>query len=358
MRRALVFGVAAVVLVSGCGNDVHFFGQSGSDLWAQAPNNEVDILFMVDNSASMGEEQQALADGFDDFIGNMESTGTDFHLGLISSDLDPETGGGGKLIGEPTFLTNATPDYSAEFKARALIGTLGDDFERGLGAVDVALSPALQAGYNAGFLRSEAQLLIVFVSDEEDCSDNYALLGQDPKNCYSQRDALVPVETYINTWQNLKVDPDYVQAASIVGLDGTCATAHEGDRYMEASGYTNGVVGDICNTEWGGIMYDVGLNATSIKTTFVLTQAAVVDSLKVMVDHDGTDQEPDPEEKDDVEVEQSPSNGWTYDAAGPSITFHGTSIPERGAAIFAYYNVDPNGPADAPAPSSTTATGN
>ncbi len=145
----------------------------------------------------------------------------------------------------------------------------------------------------------------------------------------------------------MKVNSDQVQFAAIVGLDGGCPDAVVGRRYLEVAGYTRGVVGNICSTDWGGIMFDVGLNASSIKATFTMTFAAVQDeSFKVLVDLDGSVSEPANETEDDVEVPQDPVDGWTYDPTGPSLTFHGASVPPRGATLFANYTVDPAGPAD------------
>lgn len=350
--RAWIGCVLGLVLV-GCVSEQDYTARSGQDEWAQAPNNEVDILFVVDNSCSMEEEQASLRDGFQDFIGNMEGTGTDFHIGVISTSFDYDDANRGLLIGNPPYLTNAD-DYVQGFRDRVGLGTAGSDKEKGLAAAEYALSAPLLQGAHAGFIRSEAQLLIVVVSDEEDCSDDFALEGQPAEACYTQMDDLVPVENYVETFQNMKVNSDFVQMASIVGLDDDCPDSYLGKRYLQVSGFTQGVVGNICQADWSGIMFDVGLNASSIKATFTLTQAAVPESIEVKVDIDGTVTEPADETSDDVEVLQDPANGWTYDASGPSITFHGTSIPPRGAVIFAYYDIDPAGPAD---PTGTGTTG-
>ncbi len=344
MRVTMIVGL---MVLAGCKSDIDLYNQTGNDEWAQSPNNEVDILFIVDDSASMAEEQEALSAGFEDFIGNMVDTATDFHLGVISTSFEYANPNRGQLIGTPAFLT-VNDDYVAGFQDRVGIGTGGSDKEKGLEAAAYALSPTLLGGAHAGFIRPEASLLIVVVSDEEDCSDDAALEGQPPDTCYTRKDDLVPVEEYVDAFQNMKVNKDMVQLAAIVGIDDGCPDAFVGTRYLELAGYTRGVVGNICSTDWGGIMFDVGLNASSIKATFTLTFAAVVDeSFTVHVDLDGSLNEPADETADDVEIPQDPIDGWTYDATGPSITFHGASVPPRGATIFANYTVDPAGPADA-----------
>ncbi len=342
-------GSLIFLLVPACGLEQNLAAQNGSDDWSQAPNNEVDILFVVDNSFSMEEEQAALALGFPQFIGGLDGTNTDFHLGVISTSFDYDDDARGLLIGEPPYLTNSD-DFEQGFLDRVGIGINGSDKEKGLEAAEYAVSPALQAdpmGRNFGFIRPEAQLLIVIVSDEEDCSDGFALEGQPAETCYSSMESLTPVEHFVDVFQNMKTNPDYFQLASVVGLDGNCPDAYPGTRYMEVSGYTHGVVGNICSADWSEIMYKVGLNATTVKASFTLTNAAIDDeTLQVFVDADGTDNEPANENADDVEVQRSETDGWTYDSSVPAIVFHGPAIPVRGATISAIYTIDPNGPSD------------
>ncbi|MBT3224069.1 MAG: hypothetical protein HN348_33795, partial [Proteobacteria bacterium] len=49
---------------------------------------EVDLLFVVDSSCSMSEEQQALTLGFPDFLNNLDAAGFDYHAGVVSMDMD------------------------------------------------------------------------------------------------------------------------------------------------------------------------------------------------------------------------------------------------------------------------------
>jgi len=59
------------------------------------------------------------------------------------------------------------------FRCVALLGTDGSSYEKGLEAAERALTPPLTAdgGPNADFLREDAYLVVVFLSDENDCSD-------------------------------------------------------------------------------------------------------------------------------------------------------------------------------------------
>ncbi len=85
-----------------------------------------------------------------------------------------------------------------------------------------------KAGRNAdqakGFLRDDAYLVVIFVSDEEDCSiaDNRTVDEQSYNNCgllktTDEGGPLVPVAHYVNRFKALKADPGRVIVAAIAG---------------------------------------------------------------------------------------------------------------------------------------------
>jgi hypothetical protein len=298
---------------------------TATDTFQQAPNNQVDALFVVDNSASMAEEQAALAAGFESFIGELENSGADFHIGVITTSFAYDDPARGKLIGNPTVLTPAD-DYVADFQDRVKVGIDGADKERGLEAASYALSPTMTTGPNQGFLRSDAQLLIVFLSDENDCSDRGALDSKDAESCYTSYDKLVPVETFVGEFRDLKASADKIQVSAIVGpKEGGCSAAVAGYRYIKASELTGGFVGDICGADWGAMMTSLGLNASGVRSSFLLSKGAKPETITVQVDG--------------AEVFESPSAGWTYDATTWYLTFHGAAVPARGAEIIVKYTV-------------------
>ena len=51
-----------------------------------APKNKVDVIVVVDNSGSMGEEQANLAANFGAFVQTLENGGADFRLAVITTD--------------------------------------------------------------------------------------------------------------------------------------------------------------------------------------------------------------------------------------------------------------------------------
>jgi hypothetical protein len=340
MRWTLMLG-----LLAGCGDDISFSYQKTVDEWKQSPTDQVDILWVVDNSNSMQLEQSLLGAGFTSFAQELDDTKTNFHLGVITTDFDYEDATRGQLLSEPgcpgvidqdTECANPdnpteTWDYVNVFINRAQVGLNGSGKEKGLEASAYALSPAMTTGPNAGFLRDEANLLVVIVSDEEDCSDAGRLALEEPTACYEKTELLTPPSEFIDQFRNLKSSRDQVQFSAIVGPEDATSicddTTLPGRRYLEVTAGTGGVSGSICDTDWSEILYQLGLNATGIFTTFELEHGAVDGSLEVFVDG-----EP---------VPASPTEGYTYDAENYAITFHGIWIPERGATITAKYDIEP-----------------
>jgi hypothetical protein len=304
-----------------------------TDVFEQAPNNQVDILWVIDDSNSMSEEQAILREGFGLFAAQLEASGTDFHIGVISTSFDYDDPERGVLKGEPAFLTSAD-DYVTLFTERATVGVEGSDKEKGLEAAVFALQPAMtvDGGPNEGFVRPDAALLVVVVSDEEDCSDHGVLEGRPADSCYRDRELLPPVGEFIRSLEILKDDRDQVQLAAIIGTElSTCAQAVPGTRYATVAALTGGLIGDICAASWDGILTDLGLNAVGIRTTFQLTDAAQPETLEVWVT---------PPTGPEQSVPEDPVSGWTYDPATWFLTFHGPP-PERGSQITVKYTVQP-----------------
>ena len=181
---------------------------------------KVDLLFVVDNSHSMGTEQGALVESFPEFMDDLYATldATDsYHVGVVTTDayafnepgcqelgaLVTTTGGTwssntacGPFSGGP-FMTEAE-DLAASFTCAAQVGTEGSIDERPIEAMLEALGPNQAAGCNAGFFRDDALLVVVLITDEED--DHELLQGQaqgspgDPSDWFAALVELVDIE--------------------------------------------------------------------------------------------------------------------------------------------------------------------
>jgi hypothetical protein len=154
---------------------------------------KVDLLFVIDNSGSMADEQSNLVSSFPDLINGMRTTLSDtmgYNVGIISSDtyigdfscplqdgnlitqtsgVDSSNSVCGPFSSGKRYMTEAD-DLETQFACAAQIGTSGDGNERPMSALVAALSPSLTdtGACNEGFLRDDALLVIVIITDEED----------------------------------------------------------------------------------------------------------------------------------------------------------------------------------------------
>jgi hypothetical protein len=209
---------------------------------AEAPlisAQKTDILFVIDNSGSMAEEQAAIATELPAFLeelGKGNGVEQDFRVGVITTSvyqrtffanrdqtvLYPDQSGKLRPVpdeqGRPTaerFIEQGDPELLAKFRRLIKQGTQGSGQESPLEAVRLAVTPPLTTtpvgdGGNGGFLRDDARLLVVVVSDEEDCSSTErpppVLLTEDTSRdlCSEQADRLTTVQEYARIFRNLE----------------------------------------------------------------------------------------------------------------------------------------------------------
>lgn len=197
----------------------------GSDLPGQPMRcDKIDLVFVVDNSASMFDEQQSLLASFSSFIGEIEDVlaGDDYQVMVIDTDVGEGGGcyeaiynsfdcglwcgancpdgcncecnsapcapfgelpcdaklGAGRiadgsgvacgLVGR-RYLVSTDPDLDGAFQCLASVGIDGEPNERPMQALTTALGELAEpGGCNAGFLRDDALLVVTVVSDEDD----------------------------------------------------------------------------------------------------------------------------------------------------------------------------------------------
>jgi hypothetical protein len=151
-------------------------------------SSSVDILFVIDDSKSMTDEQEQLGVWSSELFNVLSASGDmpDLHLAVVSSSVAIpgiarcETGGlhvGGAVLQQGRFLRdvagpagrerNYTGTLSETFAKMARVGDSGCGFEQPFKAARLVLSGS---GGAEGFLRDDALLLVVFVTDEDDCS--------------------------------------------------------------------------------------------------------------------------------------------------------------------------------------------
>ncbi|MFZ5482370.1 MAG: hypothetical protein ACOZNI_36750 [Myxococcota bacterium] len=299
-----------------------------TETFVQEGTDQVDVLWVVDDSISMSEEQGLVAQGFDRFVSALAEEGgeLDLHIGVVTTDMDRANETRGDLVGEPKWLSGTEPDFQDQFRARVSVGTGGSDMEQGLAAAWSAVSSALLGGTNEGFMREDANLAVIFVSDENDCSHG----GEFPDDgeaslCYDRQADLVPVQDFVLKLAQAPEGEGRTVASAIVGpeADVGCETATPGHRYTTVADKLNGVAGDICETDYDALLDGVARQIVAPMHAFPLEHRAMEETLEVTVDG--------------ALVPMDPESGWWYDADYQTVRFDGAVVPDYGAVIEIYY---------------------
>jgi hypothetical protein len=226
----------------------------------------VDILFVVDNSGSMREEQENLAANFEAFINALSGSNGSYRLAIITTDatgVNPcdvagqECGGQVRfsfassfpferesVTGEGCFEldipvtcfqadasgntvidsdTQTAAEINTSFQEAVQVGTCGDGIEVGLETMRLALTKARSGDMcNGGFLRDDANLVVVFVSDERGNS----IPNADKQDGIQDED----MDEFVQALEDAKGDLSSVRVAAIVGaVDGDAAECRTGD---------------------------------------------------------------------------------------------------------------------------------
>ena len=137
----------------------------------------VDILFVVDDSGSMGSHQQNLSNNITSFTNEIQKNKIlDYHIGVLTSSMDDWPWSTsvccGKLTGSTKFVERSTPNGMRILAQQLLVGTNGSGTEMFFDPVVAALTAPLINTWNAGFYRPDAHLAIVYITDAEDQSNS------------------------------------------------------------------------------------------------------------------------------------------------------------------------------------------
>ena len=136
---------------------------------------KMDIVFVIDNSFTMEEEQENLRKNFPRFAQVLDRFTTksgellDYRVAVTSTDSDRDKGAfrtnGGS--GRP-WLDRSDGIIVDAFSRRATLGTGGSSYERPLESLLLALTDRIADGANGSFRRDDALLAFVILTDEDE----------------------------------------------------------------------------------------------------------------------------------------------------------------------------------------------
>ena len=247
------------------------------DTYTQQAASKIDVLWVIDNSGSMAPRQENLARNFQSFITEFTKNSIDYRIAVTTTDIFKEAG---RFVGTPKILSPTTPNVAAVFANNVKVGINGSPYEVGLEAARLALDLQTQANAAAvmqcqaacpttgqavcrancatntafQFLRRDAYLYLIFVSDEEDRS------SQDVRFFYR----------YFETVKGVGNDGTVTTAAIMGDTPTNTCGATPGARYKALSDLTGGEVGSICDANFSATLGKLARNAVGLKRKFAL----------------------------------------------------------------------------------------
>ncbi|MCB9638381.1 MAG: hypothetical protein H6727_05655 [Myxococcales bacterium] len=269
--------------------------------------NKTDILMIIDDSCSMSSSQNYISQAASSFFTRLTQNAVDYQLAVITTTLSSQ---GSLFRGTPNILTPNTANVATLFSSIVRVGTNGSAAEKGLESAQKALTPPNITNQNKGFLRADSNLLLLFVSDEDDSSAQ-------------------PVSFFIQEFKNLKSPPYSVRVGvlTLPCVPGSC-TDRYGQVWQALGGIhlplTATIGGSPISANVNSFMLQAADLARGLSPRFSLGQAPVTGSISVKVGGNV--------------VPQDPNNGWVYESASNSVVLLGTAVPATGVSVEVTYS--------------------
>jgi hypothetical protein len=410
------------------------------DVFEQKGAAKVDILWVVDDSESMAQEQEKVSNGFSAFFQQLLDSQVDYQIGVVTTN--PAGAGILRAYDGPTvegcsgcrFLTNEVgcddpntlvaglsesdivdllaDKCHAQLVFRNLIaaGISNYAFEEGFTQAAIALGiehidpdtgdpDGVIPLENADFIREDASLYIIFVSDEDegDKAEGFpiryyqrlfegvkergdeskvsvsAIAGWPQSDEYPGIDELCDI---LETTYDGNLTTDDPQAATVRDVmndrpycidapendeDDVLTRAEAGGRYIELACRTGGVVTNICDDEYSVALDSLGANAAGLLRKFTLSKfermEAGEDCTLFTSDDIKMDCNEDGDEDDSIDsaicvkatplgggdqvylVQRSEASGWSLETSTGAIRFRGQFIPAPGSQVEISYRL-------------------
>jgi hypothetical protein len=247
-----------------------FFKQGNQGIFATEKFNQkdlgiLDLIIVVDNSRSMEQEQANLSQRLGALLSKINDS--DWRMNIVTTD--PKDG-----CSRAVFKKGEV-DLAKKFEVAVKPGTGGSGYEEGIRMAIEGMSCK-----TADWLRPNSSIAVLFVSDEDNCSQN----GMDCKNSgYEDPNVLLQ---YIE--KNLGRIPG--KSARVYGIfwePGTACTSayYEAHQYSSLVKKTGGQAGSICDADFTPTLNRISADVNQILLSELeLKNNPVPASVKVKID--------------------------------------------------------------------------
>lgn len=255
-----------------------------------ASTNGTDILWIIDTSCSMDDDSSRVLSGIEAMIDSLPTSG--WRLNMLSADPRDYTDEQFPLVPGDTIV-----------EAEKMYGQMSrGSLENGFEAVQKYIE---ENAYALTWMRKDASLLIVFVSDEEEQSTA----------------VFYTVSSFIDWLDDIRTG---IFVSSIVNFEQSesLCNAHpnnEGIRFAEVTNHYAGVMVDICSEDWSPGVRDAAAQLEPYDS-IELSHEPVEGSVRVFVDG-------------------AIYNDWYYDSTDNTVYF--VVVPDSGSLMEVGYRYHP-----------------
>lgn len=267
---------------------------------------KADILWVIDNSCSMAEERDNVSKNLDAFISDFNVRGLDFQMAVISTHTNDSL-----FYGNPPILKHNDPLLKERFSERIRMEEVCTWNAAGLYSAYLALSEPRRSQRNKGFLRSDAFLIMIIISDAD---EDYEMTSVD---YYTFFTSLKPGKPF-------KINISSIVGDKPSGCKSVNGNAEPGLQYIEMSEMTRGFFESICSENYSEVLARIGKNLDIYMNSYPLSSIPA-QRYPIVVKVNGR------------VIEHHPLRGWSYNASLNVIQFTGEFKPQVGDTIEISY---------------------
>jgi hypothetical protein len=277
----------------------------------KAGGGSADFLFVVDDSGSMSDDQDALSQAAKDFTAEMSNSGVSYRSAIITTGDgidDIAAGRANRILNQVGIIEN----NDTLLKEKLVAGTSGSCTETGILNAEHALYSKAKGDSTDGSVTKKgmpannAAMSVIILSDEE--------------SQYTSRSGGTTFDTTNNLFTKRNIKVYGIINTNYAGQYDALAMATGGKYSSIENRDSNG------NLDFSDIMRQIAQDAGGAASSFVLANP-YVSITNVTVDG--------------AVVTNNATNGWTANQPANSIVFHGTAIPVAGATIVVTYTYWP-----------------
>jgi hypothetical protein len=242
---------------------------------------DVDVLFVIDDSGSMADQQDSLIASFPGFVNSMRTqlrSAQSVHVGVVTTEdyaanpaacrtigsLVTQTGGPsssnrvcGPFQSGRAWIDATDPALADRFACIGKVGAGGDSDERVARSLMNALAPARNAAgaCNAGFSRPDSLLVIVIITDEDDVPDGCDGTG----TCMTYGSGGTSAEWYQSVVASRGGRADNIVVLSLIArsINNTCGATPAARLLGFSNRFApNTFIGDVCAANYDSFFAD------------------------------------------------------------------------------------------------------